>query len=430
MNPWIRELSDRPVTLGVMALAVATYLLWGAAERPEDFTTLPQLLLGILRHGSVQHLSQNIVLLAIGGAQSERHLGSKNFALLALICAVLATWVEVTIAGPGFVGLSGLAYGLVAFGVMWDVSAKAALPKILMLAAVLLAERFFLNTSVAIFGHATAIIIGGGSAMLGAFFGTKGPVLRPMEWKHVTQAVAIIAETDEDDAHEAEQVFLNGGYERMSVLIDRGHVLGLTGYDIDAQVPDVAWLSWTYLGQEYQNEGLGSKMMNELLGKLAKMGIRKVFIETSDYAENGVPIYASAHKMYEDFGAEVELTLPDYHAIGEAKIIYGLDNPEAAETPKPESFEDDGLSLTGYEIAAETRDVAGITWEEAPSGLRGADFVLQKALAKGNRYAVLSIPSDLSSVNTDALINAGFRQVGALKRYYGSHRDQHWWVGS
>ncbi|MEO1308584.1 MAG: rhomboid family intramembrane serine protease [Pseudomonadota bacterium] len=53
-----------------------------------------------------------------------------------------------------------------------------------------------------------------------------------------------------------------------------------------------------------------------------------IFIATSDYAENGVPIYANAFRLYEEFGANIELKIPDYHSPGETKIVYGLANPE------------------------------------------------------------------------------------------------------
>ena len=433
MTPILFQISQRPFTLALVLSCLAVYLVLGPATDPARFVTLPELLLGVWRHGNLSHLVTNIVVLAIGGALCEPHLRRDQLAVLVAVCAGGSTLVELILGGPGFVGISAVAYGLAAHGLLLGKSIGKLLGRdwgnIAMLLGVVIAEAVLLNKSVSVYAHATGILIGGGSAMLGSLFGTKGPVLKKMEWKHVADAVAIIAETDEDDAREAEQVFVNGGYERMLVLVDRGEVMGLTGYDLDAQVPDLAWLSWTYMGQEYQNEGHGSQMLNDLLGRLAKQGVRKIFIETSDYAEMGEPIYAKAHKMYEDFGAEIELTLPDYHAPGEAKLIYGLNNPEAPETPDPLGHEDDGISLTGFEIAAETRDIAGVTWEEAPSGLRGADFLLSKVRDKGHRYAVLAIPSDLSIANHDTLVTAGFTQAGVLKSYYGSHVDQHWWIG-
>lgn len=263
--------------------------------------------------------------------------------------------------------------------------------------------------------------------MFSSLFSSKGAQLKPMEWKHVSSVVTIIHQTDEDDAAEAERMFLDHGYENMFVLVERGKVLGVTGFGVDDLVHDVAWLSWTYLDEVHLGQGYGAQMLNDLLGRLAKSGIRKIFIETSDYEEDGRKIYASAHRLYEEFGANIELTVPDYHGPSEAKIIYGIDNPEAPATEPAEAGEDTGIVLTGIVSAPETEDVAGFEWSEAPAGLAGADFYIAQLRKQKFRAGVLAIPDDLSQPNAGMLEAAGFSHLGQLKDYYGTGQSQDWW---
>ena len=267
--------------------------------------------------------------------------------------------------------------------------------------------------------------------MFGNLFGSKGPALKPMQISHVSKVIEIINQTDDDDAAEAEQEFLDGdGLEGMYVLMDRGQIMGCIGYSPDDASPEIAWLSWTYLDEEYAGQGYGSQMMNDLLGILKDYGVRKIFIATSDYEDFGKKIYAAAHKMYEDFGASVELTVPDYHTIGEAKIVYGLDNPEYEAGPAPAPSENEGIAIGGSAKEPETDNVRGLTWSEVPVGVAGLDHAIEKARNKGARMLVLAIPSDLSDANSAALESHGFATCGKLADYYNLGLHQTWWVCS
>lgn len=266
--------------------------------------------------------------------------------------------------------------------------------------------------------------------MFNALFGSKGPALKKMEWQHVSDVIAIIAQTDEDDAAEAEEIFLaQGGLENMFVLIERGKVLGVTGVGYDDHIPDLAWLSWTYLDEAHHGHGLGGQMLNDLLGMLAKQGIRKLFIETSDHSDFGKKTYERAHKLYEDFGASLELTIPDYHAPGEAKLIFGLDNPEApADVPVSEGEMLHGFDIRSVEKAPETDNVGGLVWEETANGLTGVDLAKRNMHRDGYRMLVLPIPDDLAKANLTELQKNGFEHVGELKDYYSKGLHQQWWV--
>lgn len=386
-------------------------------------------LFGVLRHGNLGHLLTNCVLLGVGGWLTEPRIGSLQTLMLAALCAVLGVFAELVLSGPGFVGMSGVAYGLISFGVLATSPPAHRSTTALLIAVALAAEFALLRSGTAVYTHLASALTGGGLAMFASLFGNKGPTLKPMKWEHVARVVEIIGQTDEDDAAEAESTFLDHGYDNMFVLIEKGTVLGVTGFGVDDQVPDLAWLSWTYLDKAETGRGLGAQMLNDLLGSLSKQGVRKIFIETSDYEDFGKKIYGAAHKLYEEFGANVELTLPDYHAPGEAKIIYGLINPEADDAPAPEQDDEStGLMVTGVERAPETEDVAGLTWQEAPVGVAGLQHYLSQAGEQAFRMAVLAIPSDLSSANADALVASGFEHQGTLKDYYFTGLHQEWWT--
>ena len=84
--------------------------------------------------------------------------------------------------------------------------------------------------------------------MFDSLFAPKGPSLIPMQPRHMRRVVEIIAQTDEDDAAEAEKSFAGNGTDNMFVLQDQGNIFGVIGFSLDEQMPDLAWLSWTLPG--------------------------------------------------------------------------------------------------------------------------------------------------------------------------------------
>jgi membrane associated rhomboid family serine protease/GNAT superfamily N-acetyltransferase len=424
------ELRSNYVTFGACAILLIAYAIAGPTLNAGFQDTLAEALVGVARHGGLMHLSGNILVIYFGGIAAEARLGSAGLIALIVTCAIAGTLAQYAIVGPQFIGASGISYGLLAYGVMMARPPRDMTIAGIAVATLLVLEWLYLYRSVAVYVHITGALIGGSLAMFESLFGSKHPTLRPMQRTHIARVVAIIAQTDEDDAEEAETGFLEDGVDGMFVLMQKGEVLGVTGYSLDDQVDDVAWLSWTYLDEQYTGQGIGGDMLNDLLGKLKDYGVRKIFMATSDYEEFGRPIYANAHKMYEEFGANVELTVPDYHNIGEAKIVYGLDNPEFdAASPPPPSTET-GIGITDIGKEPETKGVMGLRWEERPVGLAGLEYALDKAGGKGARMAVLAIPSDLSDANAVALEAHNFKRCGQLENYYNPALHQVWWVCS
>lgn len=423
----MNELRSCIVTLTTCLILLLGYALIGPAEDARNLNTLSAAFVGVLRHGDQLHLAGNLLVIFFGGIFAEPRLGPRKLVGLMVACAVLGTVTQFYLIGPRFVGASGISYGLLAYGVMTDRNrAGLAIASAAML-FLLVSELLFLSQTIAVYVHITGAMIGGSFVMFEALFGNKGPALKPMQPTHIGRVVEIINQTDEDDAKEAEENFYEDGLEGMFVLMQKGEVLGVTGYSVDAQVDDIAWLSWTYLDSMQTGQGLGGQMLNDLLGKLKGYGVRKIFMATSDYEDFGKPLYAAAHKMYEDFGATVELTVPDYHALLEAKIVYGLNNPEFSPAPAAPPAEQTGVGITGIAKEPETDGVYGLTWEERPVGLAGLDHAIDKANQKGGRMVVLAVPSDLSDENADALQANAFKRCGQLDDYYSPNIHQVWW---
>ncbi len=104
---------------------------------------------------------------------------------------------------------------------LWRIPAIASSPRGRVLTAAL-AIAVVLGAEVAIFGDRLSLatdvgsaITGGNLAMFGSLFASREPALKPMQMTHVARVVAVIGETDEDDAPEAEQGFLKGALDGM-----------------------------------------------------------------------------------------------------------------------------------------------------------------------------------------------------------------------
>lgn len=258
-------------------------------------------------------------------------------------------------------------------------------------------------------------------------FGQKGPRLVPMGPEHHAYAVAIINETDDDDAAEADAQFREDGYGGMFVLVDGSRVLGLTGAHLADNSDDVAWLSWTYLSEDAHGQGLGQLMLDGLLGDLNQHGVRKIFIETSDYAEDGEEIYADAMQFYRSLGAEEEMRVPDYHDLGEAKIVFGLVNPGVDPGEAPPMDPITGVRFTGLDPAPESVDGYGLRWSMEGHGTEGLDTCLDEARRRRARMVFVSLPSDASDFAAPMLEAQGFVRQGRLADFHAPGIDDVWW---
>ncbi len=252
--------------------------------------------------------------------------------------------------------------------------------------------------------------------------GSAEPDFRPMERGDLGAALRIIAQHDEDDFEEAREE-LKDSLDGMFVIRERGKIVGLTGATQDPHSEDVVWLSWTYVDATRQGNGLGRMMFDALSGMLAGDGVRKMFINTSDYREAGVDTYAAARAFYGRMGARLEVTIPDYHAPGEARLVYGLEiAPEGAEAIEAGSG---ALRFVDIETVEESEDGWGLVWEEVqgtsdPAAVDpGLDKWVSAARSRRARVLFAAVPSDLCQNLNGPFGEHGFAHHGRLLDYFG-----------
>ncbi len=270
-----------------------------------------------------------------------------------------------------------------------------------------------------------------------SFFGIGGqPKLRPFKVTDMMQVLDIIEQHDEDDAEEAYQN-LQESHEGMFVLSKGGKIIGVTGADADDHVEGICWLSWTYVHEDYQGQGFGRMMFEQLRGMLEGGGVRRLFISTSDYMEDGVDLYAKAKAFYQAMGAQLELKINDYHDRNEARFIYGLDVPVLDFENTPEAPTDVGeagsIYFTGLDPLPESKGGFGMNWVEEIEGESQGDKVPLETLKtaakqQGARFLVAAPPSVFEKSIEQGLKESGFQKVGKLKDYYEKSIDQVYWV--
>ncbi len=255
-----------------------------------------------------------------------------------------------------------------------------------------------------------------------------GTELRPMKARDLEAVLNIIREHDEDDSEEAEESYEEFGVEGQYVLTEGGKVVGVTGYRPVDVSDNSYWLSWTYLAPQSRGRGLGRAMLDQLMGILTELGARKLFVNTSDYAEpDEDPLYEDAHKLYEALGFRLELSYKDYYVAGESRLtyarrlgaLYGL-------RPKIEPDEGGVELLDLFEIA-ETDGAFAIDWDYAEDESMFSPQDLEKlsreARDAGARCVFVGFPSSLVRV-PEVMGQARFVECGRLVDFFEDGLDE------
>ena len=259
------------------------------------------------------------------------------------------------------------------------------------------------------------------------FGGGGAPQVRAMQQSDLGSVLRIIHGYDEDDFEEARED-LAEDIEKMLVLTKGKKVIGVTGATLDPQTDGIVWLSWTYIDPAHAGQGHGRQLIGALLDALRADGIRKLFISTSDYKDEGEDIYANARAFYEKLGANLEVMLPDYHGQGESRYIYGLEL-----VPAPSRNEHPGggvLRFIDVEPASESEKGLALLWEEietdTPSETIDTNLpaMIEKARNQKARVLVAAVPSDLCLNVGAALQAAGFEHRGRLLDYFAPNIHQ------
>lgn len=265
--------------------------------------------------------------------------------------------------------------------------------------------------------------------MVFSMFGSNsnGPQLRPMDPKDMGGVLRIISQHDEDDFEEARDD-LRDSIEGMFVLVDKNKVVGVTGGAVDPHSDDVVWLSWTYVEIDRQGQGLGSIMFKAMTDILRNDGVRKLFINTSDYVDEGEDMYAAARAFYEKMGAKLEIKLPDYHAPNETRYTYGLNLISGAGDAEHLGG---AVRFTGIEELDESDAGWGLTWEAVDTAADPSTVEpdlkrwVDDAHRRKARVLFAAVPSDLCANLNQAFGETGFVHHGRMLDYFapGIHQE-------
>lgn len=76
-------------------------------------------------------------------------------------------------------------------------------------------------------------------------------------------------------------------------------------------------LYWIVVERTCRGRGVGRRLLQEVEQRVRSGGGRRLYIDTS-----GRQAYAATRRFYERQGYQVAAELPDFYAIGDAKIIY------------------------------------------------------------------------------------------------------------
>lgn len=262
-------------------------------------------------------------------------------------------------------------------------------------------------------------------------------LLRPMQQTDIDIVVDIIHSHDDDDATDARKGYESShGLQDQFVFEHEGRVIGVTGYASPPGCEQTHWLSWTYVHEDFVNQGFGRKMITELIELLRDSGARKLFVKISDYAEPddaGTPvcIYAAADHLYKDIGFTEELVLRDYYDEGETMTILGmrLATPDSQIPPAAPSKEK--IQFNSIFEIAETDDAYSFGWTEKNKKMFDTADVklgLQDVEGREGRAVFLSFPHTYAGI-ADTLFSAGFSNAGMLEDYFedGLHEQHFSW---
>jgi len=259
-----------------------------------------------------------------------------------------------------------------------------------------------------------------------------GFCFRPMQPRDAGAALEIVCAHDEDDGAEAEAT-LSGDLSAFYVVEVEGVVAGFTGYQRIFDAPGSAWLSWTYVHEDFRRRGIGGFMLEELKALLEKRGVERLFIATSNYTEDGVDLYADARRFYERQGARCDLVIDDFFSPGEAKYIYRLPLTEGAvfaDSPEPGH-----VAFVDGDMLEESDTAWGFYWTETETDAQGnsaedtgLDTLIADARSNGAQAIFVSLPSNLSQSAAIKLQAAGFQNIGAVTDFYGPGVNDIYWA--
>lgn len=253
--------------------------------------------------------------------------------------------------------------------------------------------------------------------------------LREMHPEDIPKVFAVIESQDDDDADEAMADYQQiGGVMDNFVMEVNDRVIGVTGFATPPGCDETHWLSWTYVHDDYANQGNGRIMLTELIQHLKDKGGRMLFVKVSDYVdEEDGAIYAAALHLYKSLGFEEQLIHKNYYDDGESQIILALRLKEVSANQNLMNEEDFPIQFNALFEIAETDGAYSFGWDEEGEAMftqADVEVGITQAEKDKARAVFLSFPQNYSKVN-QTLLASGFKQSGILKDYFedGVHEE-------
>ncbi|MGK0270578.1 MAG: ribosomal protein S18 acetylase RimI-like enzyme [Cocleimonas sp.] len=257
--------------------------------------------------------------------------------------------------------------------------------------------------------------------------------LREMQPEDIRPVFEVIESQDEEDAEEALAGYQEiGGTMDNYVMVVNNRVIGVTGYATPLGCDETHWLAWTYIHDDYANQGNGRIMLTELIQYLKDKGGRMLFVKVSDYVdEEDGAIYAAALHLYKSLGFKEQLVHKNYYDEDESQTILAL-RLKDSETSTEVETEDCPVEFNAVFEIAETDGAYSFGWhDEADSVFTPEDVSIgiQQARKDNARAVFLSFPQNYSKVR-ETLIASGFTQSGMLTDYFedGVHEEHFTYV--
>lgn len=258
--------------------------------------------------------------------------------------------------------------------------------------------------------------------------------LREMQPEDIRPVYEVIESQDEDDAEEAMLGYQQIGGTMDNYVMDlNGKVIGITGYASPPGCDETYWLSWTYVHDDYANQGNGRLMLNELIQHLKDKGGRILFVKVSDYIDDEEgPIYAAALHLYKSLGFKEELVHENYYDDGESQTILSLRLKDADTQTSDVIDEDCPVQFNAVFEIGDTEGAYSFGWhDEGESVFTNKDVTIgiQQARDDKARAVYLSFPENYSKVK-QTLLASGFKESGILKDYFedGVHEKHYTYV--
>ena len=253
--------------------------------------------------------------------------------------------------------------------------------------------------------------------------------LREMQPEDIGKVFSVIESQDDDDADEA-----MAGYQQIGGILDNyvmevnGNVIGITGYATPPACDETYWLNWTYVHDDYANQGNGRIMLNELIQHLKDKGGRMLFVKVSDYVdEEDGAIYAAALHLYKSLGFKEQIIHKDYYDEGESQTILALRLKDSTASESSVNEDEFPIRFNALFEIAETDGAYSFGWDEEGEVMfteADVEIGISQARKDNARAIFLSFPQNYSKVS-QTLLASGFKQSGVLTDYFedGVHEE-------